>query len=412
MSFFYEDQAYPGNDPYRIAQQMGIPPWQVEQLLAGESGGMPPGMGGGGGFGQMGGGGQYPDYDPNMMAEMVGQQYNPYQGYPTKQVSDQVWDVMGPMDEYLLPQMHKLLNPDAESFDLDTFFQAQPSLRGPLAEAYTEADGDTIKLYNYLQSNEPMESVNAQGEDVVTPGFRDRFAKEVGREEWEALARQGYQPIIQAANKGASAEEIDKIAIDALMGQLEGTIAGGAPTSQRAMSQLDYTRQREGFRPAPGTGENPYAAGGGGDGSLSTPIGFEDGSVDLGNGMVIDAETGQVRPAIGGGMMGGGGQPGIGGGSDPLADLARSPQYGGGGGGDREMVPGPNFGMPQWQGSLGMLINTRRQPMPDYFSGRGRPNNARPQRRRRDDDDDNRRGGGGSGGMWGRFVRSLRPGPG
>jgi hypothetical protein len=220
-----------------------------------------------------------------MIAEMIGQQYNPYQGYPTKQVSDQAWDVYGPTPEYLLPQIHNIQNPDAGGFDLDAFFAAQPGLRGPLAEAYTQAEGDPIELYNYLQSNEPTETKNRKGETVQRPGFQDRLRQEVGATEWADLAEQGNPDIIRAFNKGASPEELDEIALDQYMQGLEGVLAAGSPTTQRAMGEFDYTRQREGFRPAPGTG--------------------------------------QEYPQFQGAGFGGGG-----GGGDALSSLAQSPQYG------------------------------------------------------------------------------------
>ena len=285
--FFYPDQAYPGNDPLQVARSMGLRPEQAMQMMMGGSGQMggPQGVMGGGGFG----GFQQPDYDPNMLAEMVGQQYNPYQGYPTKQVSDQVWDIYGPTAEYMLPQLYNIENPDAGRFDLDAFFQANPTIQGPLAEAHQQAKGDPIDMYALLQSNQPRESVNAKGETVQRPGIQDQLRQEVGRTEWADLAEQGYKPIIQAANRGATPDEMDKIAMDYYMGELEGVLAGGAPTSQRAESELDYTRQREGFRSAPGTG--------------------------------------QQRPPFEGAGFGG-----AMGAQDPLADLASSPQYGGGGG--------------------------------------------------------------------------------
>jgi len=283
--FFFPEQAYPGNDPLAIARSMGLRPEEAMAMMMGQSGQMGDPMGG---VGMMGMGGiPQPDYDPNLLAEMVGQQYNPYQGYPTKQVSDQVWDVMGPMDEYLLPQMYNLQNPDAGRFDLDAFFQANPTIQGPIAEAHSQAKGDPIDMYALLQSNEPIQSTNMEGETIQRPGIQDRLRQEVGRSEWADLAEQGYMPIVQAANRGASPEEMDDIAMDYYMKELEGVLAGGAPTSQRAESELDYVRQREGFRPAPGTG--------------------------------------QPRPGFEG--------AGFGGGADPLADLVGSPQYGGMGGG-------------------------------------------------------------------------------
>lgn len=296
MSFFYPDQAYPGNDPFEVARQMGLNPMQALQMMQGGSGQMGGPQGAMSQFGGgMGGQQQFPDYDPNLIAEQVGQQYNPYQGYPTKQVSDQVWDVMGPTPEYLLPQLYNIQNPDAGGFDLDAFFQANPTLKGPLSEAYTRSEGDPIEMYAQLQSNEPIEGTNLEGETVMRPGIQDRLRQEVGREEWAGLAEQGYKPIIRAVNQGASPEELDDIAMDYYMGGLEDLLAAGSPTTQRAESQLDYTRQREGFRPAPGTGQQQPAYEGQGFG----------------------------QPGMG---ASGGGT-----GADPLAALAQSPQYGGGG---------------------------------------------------------------------------------
>jgi len=288
--FFFPDQAYPGNDPMTVARQMGLSPMQAMQLMQGGSGQMGGPMGA---MSQMGGqmGGGAPDYDPNMIAQMVGQDYNPYQGYPNKQVSDQMWDVYGPTPEYLLPQMYNLQNPDAGQFDQDAFFQANPAIQGPLAEALSQGEGNPIEAWAALQNNAASESVNTKGETVFQPSIQDRLRGDVGRTEWADLAEQGYMPIIQAANRGSSPDEMDKIAMDYYMGELEGVLAGGAPTSQRAESELDYTRQREGFRPAPGTG--------------------------------------QERPSFDGPGFGGA----MGGGADPLADLVGQPQYGGMGGG-------------------------------------------------------------------------------
>jgi len=257
----------------------------------------------------LGGGQQFPDYDLNQLAEMLGITYNQYQGYPNKIVPDQVMDIYGPTPDYLLPQIYNIQNPDAGGFDLDAFFAAQPGLRGPLAEAYTQAEGDPIELYNYLQSNEPTisERVNEKGEveNVSRPGFQDRLRQEVGATEWAELAEQGNPEIIRAFNTGASPEELDEIALDQYMQSLESVLAAGSPTTQRAESQLDYTRQREGFRPAPGTGQEypqfqgPGFAGGGGGDPLSALAGSPAYGGGVGGGQIVRQDEGGVwvRPS-------------------------------------------------------------------------------------------------------------------
>lgn len=230
MTFFYEDQAYPGDDPMEVARQMGLTEEEALALLAGESAGPA-------------------SFDPNMLAEMVGQQYNPYQGYPTKQVSDQVWDVYGPTPDYLIAQQFGMLYPDADRFSTDAFFGADPMLRGPLAEGLAHAEGDPIEAYNYLQGS----GEGADGE----PGFQDRLRKQIGRTEWEALADQGNLASLAAM----TSEEEDQAGVDYYNRGLEELLAQGSPSAQRNMGMYDYIAERQGGRPYAGAGTTPFDQG-------------------------------------------------------------------------------------------------------------------------------------------------------
>lgn len=195
----------------------------------------------------MSGGFMPSDYDPYMLAELVGQQYNPYQGYPLKQVSDQIWDVYGPTPDYLIAQMASQMNPNPDQFSTDTFFGGDPLLRGPLAEALANSRGDTIGAYNYLQD----------------PEFTKRLTKQIGRTEWDALAARG-----DLASLGAvTGEEKDKAALDYYQRGLEDLMAQGAPSRNRQLSNLDYIREREGGLAKPGTGTYPDSGAGGGGGN-------------------------------------------------------------------------------------------------------------------------------------------------
>lgn len=176
------------------------------------------------------------EYDPRYLAEMVGQKYNPYQGYPTKQVSDQVWDVYGPTPDYLIAQLAGMANPQEDEFSLDAFFQADPLIRGPLSEAYSAAEGDTMGAYNELQS----------------PEMQDRMRQQIGRTEWDALQNRGDLRSIAAV----TGEEKDDAALNYYQRALEGAMAGGAPTSQRNLQMYDEVAQRFGGRPYPGAGQD------------------------------------------------------------------------------------------------------------------------------------------------------------
>lgn len=184
------------------------------------------------------------DYDPNLLAQLVGQQYNPYQGYPLKQVSDQMWEVYGPTPDYLIAQQFGMMTPNREDFSLDAFFAADPMLRGPIAEAMAHGGGDTMEAYNYLQG----------------PEFQDRLREDTGRTEWDALVGQGDLRSIAAITP----EERDDAAMDYYMRGLEGVLAGGAPTSQGLMQQYDMIAERMGGTPYPGAGQGTAAYGGAG----------------------------------------------------------------------------------------------------------------------------------------------------
>jgi hypothetical protein len=183
-----------------------------------------------------------PDYDLNRLAEELGIQYNPYQGYPNKIVPDQVMDIYGPMDEYLLPQMYKMLYPNAGEFSQDAFWQASPQLRGPAAEALSYGEGDPIEALAYAQTT---------GKDGG-PDFQGRLRNMAeSLESREQIARSGDLNYLAAI----TGDEKKQAALDFYNQELESLLAGGAPTHARAMGEVDATRQREGFRPAPGTGD-------------------------------------------------------------------------------------------------------------------------------------------------------------
>lgn len=228
----------------------------------------------------------YDQYDPNDPYSILdlGQQYNPSQGYPLKQVSDEVWDLIQPTPDYLVAQQFGALTPWKNKFSTDAFFAADPMLRGPLAEALANGKGDTIDAYNYLQS----------------PDFQSHLKNQIGRTEWDQLAAQGNLGI-QAAQ---TPEEMDQAALNYYMQGLEGILAAGAPTTQRNAAQYDWVAERMGGRPYPGAGQDYPQFNGPG---------------------FMDAGGGGGMP--GGSMPQGGGGPV--GGSDPMAALAGSPAYGG-----------------------------------------------------------------------------------
>jgi hypothetical protein len=198
------------------------------------------------------------EFDPNLLAQLVGQQYNPYQGYPLKQVSDQMWDVYGPTPDYLIAQQYGMMTPNREDFSLDAFFQADPMLRGPMAQALALNKGDTIGAYNEIQG----------------PEMQAQLRDQIGRTEWDQLA---YGKGDLASIAASTPEEKDDAAMDYYMRGLESLMAGGAPTSQGAMQQYDMIAERMGGMPYPGAGQTEQgfegpgfaggaaAGGGGGD---------------------------------------------------------------------------------------------------------------------------------------------------
>lgn len=218
----------------------------------------------------------YDQYDPNDPYSILdlGQQYNPYQGYPTKQVSDQVWDLISPTPDYLVAQQFGALTPWAKDFSTDAFFAADPLLRGPLAQALAHAKGDSIGAYNYLGSEEFGNSLDAQLDDDV----------------FSQLAQRGNLDIIGAVGD----DERKAAALDFYRQGLEDILAAGAPTTQRNAAQYDWVAERMGGRPYPGAGSE--------------------------------------YPQFGGPGFGGGSGADAGSGSDPLAQLAGSPAYSGGSG--------------------------------------------------------------------------------
>lgn len=230
------------------------------------------------------------DYDPYMLAEMVGQEYNPYQGYPLKQVSDQVWDVYGPTPDYLIAQQFGMMTPNRDKFSLDAFFAANPLLRGPLAQAMAASKGDVIGAYN----------------EINTPDMQDQLRKEIGRTEWDQLAAEGDLRMLAAM----TGKEKDQAGMDFYMRGLEDLLAQGAPTSQRNMQQYDYIAERMGGRTYPGAGQTPdYGQGSApdpmadlaGGGGLSR-VNIQDVGQDKANRdrLGFDAGAGQAYANIGG----------------------------------------------------------------------------------------------------------------
>jgi len=321
----------------------------------------------------------YDQYDPNDPYSILdlGQQYNPSQGYPTKQVSDQVWDLISPTPDYLVAQQYGALTPWSKDFSTDAFFAADPLLRGPLAEALTHAKGDSIGAYNYLQSDE----------------MRKALLSQIGRTEWNALEDRGNLDVIGAI----SGEEKDQAALDYYMQGLEGILAGGAPTTQRNAAQYDWVAERMGGRPYPGAG--------------SEYPGFE-------------------GPGFGGGGGGAapGGATGGGAGSDPVAALAGSPAYSGGSGDelrtpfgagimDTGEAPGPDrldFSDDQRYAVIGgrryQLPDTMEGPMassPAYESALKKVLERRRQRLHPDGPERENGGSGGFFGVMGKVDRGL-----
>jgi len=188
---------------------------------------------------------------PELIAQLIGQQYNPSQGYPLKQVSDQAWDYYGPTPDYLIAQQASFMTPNREDFSTDSFFAAQPLVRGGLAEALAHGKGDSIEAYNYLQ-----------GDD-----YQKRLRQEIGRTEWDDLVQQGDLRSIAAVGS----EERDQAGVDFYNKALEEALTGGAPTSARNQAQWDAIAERMGGRTYPGAGQivgqDPMAglAGGGPD---------------------------------------------------------------------------------------------------------------------------------------------------
>jgi hypothetical protein len=177
---------------------------------------------------------------------MVGQQYNPYQGYPLKQVSDQVWDVYGPTPDYLIAQQFGMRYPNNKKFSLDAFFGAPAELRGPFAQAYSAGKGDLINTYAQLQSAD----------------MRKQMAKQIGQDEWDQIASTGDLRMLRADN----AKERDAAAIDYYQRGIEDLMAQGAPTNQRNQQWYDQNAMDMGGMPYPGAMQQGGGMGGGGQG--------------------------------------------------------------------------------------------------------------------------------------------------
>lgn len=282
----------------------------------------------------------YDPYNPDDPFSILGlgQQYNPYQGYPTKQVSDQVWDLIAPTPDYLIAQQFGAMTPWRDDFSTDAFFAADPMLRGPLAEALAESEGDSIAAYSMLQ-----------GEDM-----RERLLKEIGRTEWDQIASQGDLGMAGAI----TGEEKDQAALDFYMRGLEEVMAAGAPTSARNMQQYDFIAERMGGRPYPGAG--------GGYPEFSGP-GF--GGADAGMGGPMGGGMSDPLAALAGGGLGGDqGQPQAGGLSGTAADFTTPFGEGILDGGE---VAGPDRieSMGAGGSQRSAIIGGRRYILPDTMAG-------------------------------------------
>lgn len=223
---------------------------------------------------------------PELLAQVMGQQYNPSQGYPLKQVSDQLWDFYGPTPDYLVAQQFNSQTPWRDEFSTDTFFQADPVVRSIIAEALANSDGDSINAYNYIQGQDDPDTEAVEGMDV-----QNRLRQEIGRTEWDQLVGQGDLASIAAITP----EERDQAAMDYYMRGLEDTLAGGAPTSARNQAQYDQIANRMGGRSYPGAGQIVGQDGGGAMGSLAQYIdqpGQGEPAIDL------TATPGGVAPGL------------------------------------------------------------------------------------------------------------------
>lgn len=289
----------------------------------------------------------YDQYDPNDPYSILdlGQAYNPSQGYPTKQVSDQVWDLIAPTPDYLIAQQFGAMTPWRDKFSTDAFFAADPLLQGPLAQALAESKGDTIGAFNQLQSDD----------------MRKQLLGEIGRTEWDQIAAQG-----DLGMKGAiTGEEKDQAALDYYMRGLEGLLAGGAPTTQRNMQQYDFIAERMGGRPYPGAGQGyPEFSGpgfGGGGAGMAGPASTAGGSDPL---AALAGAGGELSPqgsAFGEGIA----EIGMDEGPDRL-DFSDKGRYAVVGGRRYELpetMAGPMGRNPAYQRALEQVLSEKRERM-------------------------------------------------
>lgn len=190
-------------------------------------------------------------------------------------LSSQLMDLYGPTSDTQAWNRINKSFPYWNEFSPDALLQADPMIRGALADAITQGEQDPYQTYSVMQSDE----------------YQKQLADMLGKTEWNELAARG-DPDSYIAMLSGDSDLREQAALDYTNNALESFFAAAAPTSQRNMGQIDFASERFGGRPYPG-GElpsfsGPGFTGGSGGGMPGMPGG---GGVSAGGGMAAPGAT-------------------------------------------------------------------------------------------------------------------------
>lgn len=184
--------------------------------------------------------------------------FDPYSFYDQAPLSDenflssQLWDLYAPTSDTQAWNRINKSFPYWNDFSPDALMQADPMIRGALADAVTQGEQDPYQVYSVMQSDD----------------YQKQLGDMLGKTEWDELARRGDIDSYLASLTGDS-DQREQAALDYTNNALENFFSAAAPTAQRNMGQIDFASERFGGRPYPGGGLPGFSGPGfapGGDG--------------------------------------------------------------------------------------------------------------------------------------------------
>lgn len=210
--------------------------------------------------------------------------FDPYEFYDQVPLSDesalssQLWDLYAPTSDTQAWNRINKAFPYWNEFSPDALMQADPMIRGALADAITQGEQDPYQTYSVMQSDD----------------YQKQLGDMLGKSEWDDLAQRGDIDSYLASLTGDSGDR-EQAALDYTNNALESVFNSAAPSASRNLGQIDYATERFGGRPYPG-GELPGFSGPGFSGGGDPMGGMMPGG---GGGMPMQGGGGGQAPDMG-----------------------------------------------------------------------------------------------------------------